>query len=118
MAKEEIARGTTKLFEVYITDKDGNPQDPDTCYLKFVKGGEYSYDSPRGPFSCSKVGTTGYWGIEVLLSESITLGDWIAHFYWYVSGVYGAEKFPFIIVDKVRPYLSKSPIAPNVKVIA
>ena len=117
MAKQEVARGTRKQFEVYITDADGNPQDPDSCLLTLIKTGEYAYDSPRGPYTCSKTGTTGYWGAEPWISSSITLGDWVGEFTWWINGVPDSEKFPFVIVDKVRPYLSKHPVKTNVEVV-
>uniref|UniRef100_A0A6M3MBJ7 Uncharacterized protein n=1 Tax=viral metagenome TaxID=1070528 RepID=A0A6M3MBJ7_9ZZZZ len=117
LGKQEIARGTRKQFEVYITDTSGSAQDPDSCSVSLVKTGEYSYDSPQGPYTCAKTGETGYWGAVVQLSDSITLGDWVARFTWIVSGVSNDEDFPFVIIDKVRPYINQYPLPPNVKVV-
>jgi len=103
--KEKVYRGTRRLFEVYITDLDGNAQDPDSCTVTFEKTGGYSYDSPRGPFICSKVGTTGYWGYYWDVPQSITLGDWIAKFEWCVSSIPGDAEMNFIIKDYKRPFM-------------
>lgn len=105
--KEKAYRGTRRLFEVYITDLNGNPQDPDSCTVLMEKVGEYSYDSPRGPFTCNKTGSTGYWGYEWSLPESITLGDWVAKFGWSASGNLGDAEMFFIIMDYKRPYIHK-----------
>jgi len=117
LTADEVTRGTRKTFTVYITDLDGNPQDPDSCTVTFVKAGEYGYDSPRGPYTCSKVGTTGYWGADVLLRDTMTLGDWVAVYAWYVSGVKDGDEFPFIVVDKRRPWINTRPTPVNVKVV-
>lgn len=117
MAKEEVSRGTRKRFEVYITDLADNAQDPDSCIVLLEKSGEYSYDSPRGPYTCSKTGTTGYWGADVNLSDSMTLGDWTAKFTWLIGTVYDGEDFEFTVIDKRRPFISQRDAAPNVEVV-
>jgi hypothetical protein len=119
LAKQKVNRGTRKRFEVFITDLNGNGQDPDagSCKLTFVKSGEYGYDSPRGPFDCKKTGDTGYWGNDFFMSPSMTIGDWVARYTWTVAGVPDAEDFEFTIGDADRPYISRTPLAPNVKVV-
>jgi len=116
---QKITRGTLKRFEVYITDLEGNAQDPDTCEVTLIKQGEYGYDSPKGPYACSKTGNTGYWGADVYLSESMTLGNWVAHFDWLADSVEDSAYFDFIVVDKIRPYISRygPGIRPNVEVV-
>ncbi|GAH74936.1 unnamed protein product, partial [marine sediment metagenome] len=105
---QKVTRGTLKRFEVYITDLEGNPGDPDKCAVKLIKQGEYSYDSPKGPYTCSEIITdppSGYWYADVALSSSMTLGNWIANFEWENEGVWDAAYFDFIVVDMVRPYI-------------
>lgn len=114
---EKVTRGTRKRFEVYITDLAGNAQDPDECEVILVKQGEYSYDSPKGPYACSKVGNTGYWGADVALSSSMTTGNWIAQFSWITLGVEDGAQFGFIVEDKIRPFINKIGIRPNVEVV-
>ena len=104
--KEKAYRGSRRLFEIYITDLDGNAQDPDSCQVTFQKVGEYSYDSPRGPFTCAKTGGTGYWGYHWSIPGSITLGDWVARFEWSVSGDLGDTEMFFTLKDSIRPYLN------------
>ena len=117
--KEKIDRGTKRRFEIYITDLSGNPQDPDECYVVLFKEGSYAYDSPSPRYACNKTGDTGYWGADIFISESMTLGDWIAEYEWYtpLEG-WNTSKFNFIIQDKRRPWINRDPntIAPNVKV--
>lgn len=117
--KEEIKRGTKRWFEVYITDLSGNPQDPDSCYVFFEKQGGYGYDSPSPKYTCSKT-TTGYWGANILISESMTLGDWVANFNWYtpLEG-WNSSQFLFTVIEARRPYINRDhrTIAPNTKVI-
>lgn len=119
MAKTKVNRGTRKRFEIFITDLNGNGQDPDagTCELTFVKSGEYGYDSPRGPYECRKTGDTGYWGADIYLPSSMTLGDWVVRYTWQVGGVDDAEDFEFTLGDADRPYISRTNLAPNVKVV-
>ncbi|KKM84927.1 hypothetical protein LCGC14_1294210 [marine sediment metagenome] len=116
---DKIYRGTRKRFEVYITDLGGSAQDPDTCEVTLIKEGEYSYDSPKGPYACSKVGNVGYWGADVDLSASMTLGNWTANFDWVAGGVEDDAFFGFIVEDKVRPFINRraSQIPPNVEVV-
>ena len=114
---DKVIRGTKRTFTILITDRDGNPQDPDSCTLSFVKEGEYSYDSPRGPWVCSSTGTVGYWCAEVAIPEHITLGTWLAVYTWLSDSESNAELFPFIIEDKIRPWINKRPLPPNVKVV-
>ena len=121
MAKEIVYRGENKprRFEVYITSLDGEtPQDPDSCTVQFFKVGTYGYDSPSPKYTCSKVGTTGYWGADVALSNSMTLGDWLAEYEWVVGGVTNGAGFEFTVKEARRPYIHKDPnlIAPTVKV--
>jgi len=113
---QKVTRGTLKRFEVYITDLEGNPQDPDMCVVRLIKQGEYGYDSPKGPYTCSER-TTGYWYADVPLSDSMTLGNWVANFDWEKSGVEDAAYFDFIVVDKVRPYINRPRLRPNVEVV-
>jgi len=113
---QKVTRGTLKRFEVYITDLEGNPQDPDTCEVALIKQGEYSYDSPKGPYACSER-ATGYWYADVPLSDSMTLGNWVAHFDWEKSGVEDAAFFDFIVVDMVRPYINQPRLRPNVEIV-
>ena len=113
---QKVTRGTRKRFEVYITDLEGNPQDPDTCVVRLIKQGEYSYDSPKGPYACSG-GAVGYWYADVALSASMTLGNWVANFEWEKDNVEDAAYFDFIVVDMVRPYISRPNIPPNVEIV-
>ena len=116
---DKVYRGTRKRFEVYITDLEGKAQDPDTCEVYLIKQGEYGYDSPKGPYVCTKVGTRGYWGADVDLSASMTLGNWIADFDWVAGGVADGAFFGFIVADAVRPYINRraSAIPPNTEVV-
>lgn len=113
---QKVTRGTLKRFEVYITDLEGNPQDPDICVVRLVKQGEYGYDSPKGPYACSKR-ITGYWYADVPLSGSMTLGSWVAHFDWEKDDVEDSAYFNFIVVDMVRPYINQPNLPPNVKIV-
>ena len=115
---QKVTRGTLKRFEVYITDLEGNAQDPDPdiCDVKLIKQGEYSYDSPKGPYTCSKR-VTGYWYADVALSSSMTLGNWVANFTWVTKAGKDAAYFDFIVVDMVRPYINQTNIPPNVEVV-
>lgn len=117
--KETVSRGTRKRFETYITDLNGNGQDPDvgSCHVTFTKSGEYGYDSSRGPFPCKSTGDVGWWGYDFFIPDSITLGDWVARFSWTVAGLPDGEPFEFTIVDKERPYINRGAVAPNVKVV-
>ena len=117
---QKVTRGTRKRFEVYITDLGGSAQDPaGGCVVKLIKQGEYSYDSPKGPYTCSKTGATGYWGADVYLSKSMTLGNWVAHFTWaaIVGGPEDSAYFNFIIEDKIRPYINKPNLRPNIEIV-
>lgn len=113
---QKVTRGTLKRFEVYITDLEGNPQDPDSCVVALIKQGEYGYDSPKGPYACSER-ITGYWYADIPLSDSMTLGNWVAHFDWEKNGVEDSDYFDFIVIDKIRPYINKTNIPPNVAVV-
>jgi len=113
---QKVTRGTLKRFEVYITDLEGNPQYPDMCVVRLIKQGEYSYDSPKGPYTCSE-GAPGYMYADVALSASMTLGNWVANFTWETSGGKDAAYFDFIVVDMVRPYINQTNIPPNVEVV-
>ncbi len=119
---QKIARGTLKRFEIYITDLEGNAQDPDACEVTHIKQGEYGYDSPRGPYACSKR-NTGYWYADVPLLSSMTLGNWVANFEWAKKDpvtkkdVKDAAYFNFIVVDMVRPYINQTNIPPNVGIV-
>lgn len=115
--KEKAYRGTRRLFEVIITDLDGNPQDPDSCQVIFQKIGEYSYDSPRGPFTCAKTGSTGYWGYHWSIPDSITLGDWVARFEWSVLDAPGDTEMFFTLRDYIRPYLNQPNLPAGSEVI-
>ena len=117
MVKEKAHRGTRRLFEVFITDLNGNGQDPDSCEVMMEKSGEYSYDSPRGPFTCSKTGATGYWGCYWTVPGSITLGDWVAKFVWAASGVMGDAEMLFVIEDLKRPFIHKPNLRAGSEVI-
>lgn len=114
---DEVTRGTRKRFEIYITDLAGNAQNPDTCEVTLIKQGEYSYDSPRGSYSCSQTGGTGYWGADLTLSDSMTLGNWIAKFDWKIGSVEDSAQFEFIVVDKIRPFINRPNIRPNVQIV-
>jgi len=113
---QKVTRGTLKRFEVYITDLEGNAQDPDTCVVKLIKQGEYGYDSPKGPYACSER-ITGYWYADVPLSDSMTLGNWVANFEWENEGIWDAAYFDFIVVDMVRPYINQTNLPPNVGIV-
>lgn len=120
MAKEEVYRGTKRRFEIFITDLDGNAQDPDECYVFFEKQGSYGYDSPSPKYACKKTGTTGFWGADIAISESMTLGDWIANFNWYTPlEDWNSSQFAFVVADKRRPWINRDhrTIAPNKQVI-
>jgi len=115
---QKVTRGTSKRFQVYITDLTTaeNPQDPETCDVKLIKQGEYSYDSPKGPYTCHRY-AEGQWYADVALSPSMTLGNWVANFEWEKNGVKDAAYFDFIVVDMVRPYINRTNIPPNVEVV-
>ena len=116
--KQTAYRGTRRIFEVYITDSQGNAQDPDSCRVTFQEKGAYSYDSPRGPFQCNKTGDTGYWGYTWAIPESITLGDWLAKFEWFINGApAGDGELHFILKDLIRPYINKPYLPANSEVI-
>ena len=121
---DKVYRGTRRRFEVYITDlaTPPNPQDPDTCVVYLIKQGEYGYDSPKGPYVCenkSPPGEMGYWGADIDLSASMTLGNWIADFDWVAGGIADGVFFGFIVADKVRPFINKqaSTITPNIEIV-
>ena len=121
---DKVYRGTRKRFEVYITDLKDNAQDlvipPDSCVVNLIKEGEYTYDSPKGPYACTnKRGVTGYYAADVDLSASMTLGNWTAHFDWVAGGVPDSAFFGFIVEDKIRPFINRraSQIPPNVEVV-
>jgi len=115
---QKVTRGTLKRFEVYITDLGGSPQYPDTgtCGVKLIKQGEYGYDSPKGPYTCSE-GALGYMHADVALSPSMTLGNWVANFTWETSEGEDGAYFDFIVVDMVRPYISRPDLPPNVGIV-
>ena len=115
---QKVTRGTLKRFEVYITDLTGtpSPQYPDTCAVKLIKQGEYGYDSPKGPYACSR-GALGWMYADVALSASMTLGNWVANFIWEKKGVWDAAYFDFIVVDMVRPYINQTNLPPNVGIV-
>jgi hypothetical protein len=104
LAKEEVSRGTRKRFYTTITDLAGTPVDPTQCQLRLEKVGVYTYDSPTQWYECSKVGTTGQYGADIWLTESMTLGDWIARFRWRVGSVWDGEGFEFTVIRKDKPY--------------
>lgn len=107
LVKTTVTRGKQRRFEVYITDMDGIAHDPDVCYLDLIKEGIRRDDSPVGPYSCIKVGATGHWGTDPHLSESMSLGDWIARFFWRINGVPDGEDFNFVVEDLVQPYVDQ-----------
>jgi len=104
LAKTRVTRGTRKRFDVLITDQDGNPQNPDSCSVMLIKEGMRQDDSPIGPATCANVGDIGEWGASFNLSETMTLGDWVARFTWYVAGIQDGEDFEFVVEDLVHPY--------------
>ena len=108
MSTPEFNRGERKRFQTTIQDLSGNPQNPDagTCVVTLKKqGGEVTTDdSPRGPFACSQVGSTGVFGADVWIPSTITLGNWIVEFQWEISGLEDRGHFVIIIVDKQQPY--------------
>ena len=114
--KQEAYRGTRRLFQILVTDLNGNPQDPDSMVVIFRKVGEYSYDSPQGPFTCLKTGGTGYWGYWWNIPESITLGDWVADFQWLATPPGDGQMF-FILKDYQRPYIHKPYLPAGSRVI-
>jgi hypothetical protein len=103
LAKTKVRRGTRRRFDVYITDQDGNAQNPDSCVVRLVKQGTRQDDSPIGPVTCALVGTTGHWGASIFLSDTMTLGEWVAKFTWFVSGNQDGEDFEFVIEDLAFP---------------
>ena len=117
---EKVERGVRRRFEVYITDLAGNPQDPDSCTVQFFKQGMYTYDSPSPKYTCANTGDVGYWGADVLISRSMTLGNWLAEFDWIKAGQEpNGANFLFIVEESRRPFINRDPrtIAPNVKVV-
>lgn len=111
MSKEEVQRGSRKRFECYITDlaTPPNPQNPDSCQVRLEKCGDYAPESPTIWYTCSQTGTDGYWGADVFIPRSWTLGDWIARFRWYISGVEDGEVFEFVLIRKDKP-LDSTPV--------
>ena len=116
---DKVERGVKRRFEVYITDLSGNAQDPDTCTVQFFKQGMYGYDSPSPKYTCANTGGVGYWGADVLISRSMTLGTWLAEFDWDKNGDKNGANFEFIVKEARRPFINRDPrtIAPNVKVV-
>ena len=104
LAKTRVRRGTRKRFVVLITDQMGNPQDPTSCTVMLIKEGTRQDDSPVGPATCANVGAVGSWGASFNLTATMTLGDWVARFTWYVAGVQDGEDFEFVVEDLVQPY--------------
>ena len=117
--KERVDRGFVRRFEVYITGLNGETQDPDECYCQLFKQGMYTYDSPTKKFTCNKVGDRGYWGADIPLPSSLTLGDWLAKFTWRKESDWNGSQFLFTVIDQRRPYINRDPdtIAPNTKVV-
>lgn len=116
---EKVERGYKRRFEVYITDLDGNAQDPDSCTVQFFKQGMYTYDSPSPKYTCANTGAVGYWGADVFITRSMTLGTWLAEFDWKSNQDLNGAPFEFIVKESRRPFINRDPrtIAPNVKVV-
>lgn len=113
MVKEEVERGTRKLFKTTLTDTSGNAQDPDTCQLRFEKVGSVYPNEASGWYSCSKISTTGVWGANVTLSDSMTLGDWLCRFYWVKDNISDHDSFEFVVIRKDEPWnSSRGPVVP------
>ncbi len=109
--KDKVPRDTRKRFTVYVTTLAGVAQDPDTCSVRLVKQGTNRGDSPKGPYTCSLVGDvgSGEFAADVNLSESMTLGDWVALFTWTIGNhpsVIDGQPYLFTVTDLVTPYTS------------
>lgn len=66
-----------------------------------------------GPYVCSKVGGTGVWGANVTIPDSMTLGDWLARFYWVKSDVSDNDSFEFTVIRKDKPWVhTRGPVVP------
>ena len=104
--KDAVERGTRKRFRTTVTDLGGTPQDPDagTCEVRLEKEGSYDDGSPTIWYPCSKVGGTGVFGADVWLTNSMTLGDYVARFRWEIAGVGDVDSFPFTLIRRDKPY--------------
>jgi hypothetical protein len=113
LVKEKVERGTRKLFRTTVTDTSGNAQDPDSCQVRFEKIGYRSYKEHSQFYTCAKVGATGVWGANITTPDSMTLGDWVARFYWIKDNVPDNDGFEFTLVRKDRPWDSaRGPVVP------
>lgn len=103
--KEEIVRASRKRFECYITGLDGEAQNPNGgCWVRLEKTGDYTYGSPSQWYPCSNTGTTGYWGADVYIDPSWTLGDYIARFRWIHDGEPDGQTFEYTLVRMDKPF--------------
>lgn len=118
VVKEAFIRGSRKRFQTTITALNGSPEDPDetapgsgiyVCFVRLEKTGEYNYDSPTAWHRCVSVapGTAGVFGADIWLSNSMTLGDWLARFKWEILGDPDSDAFEFTLIRKDKPYDSK-----------
>lgn len=113
MVKEKVERGTRKRFQTTITNLAGTATDPASCQVRFEKVGYRSYKDHSQWYACSKVGTTGVWGADISIPDSMTLGDWVARFYWIIAGVGDNDSFEFTLIRRDRPYDSvRGPVVP------
>lgn len=106
--KQEFIRGSRKRFQTTITALSGAPEDPDTdtCFVRLEKGGTYNPDSTPWHL-CSPVGTTGEFGADIWLQNSLTLGDWVARFKWEIDGDEDMDSFEFVLKRKDQPWVNK-----------
>jgi hypothetical protein len=113
LVKEEVERGTRKRFQTTITNLAGTPTDPSECYVRLEKVG-YNYSQPPTQwYTCSKVGTTGVWGADISIPDSLTLGDYLARFYWLISGTPDNDSFEFVLIRKDKPWVNtRGPVVP------
>jgi hypothetical protein len=113
LVKEEVERGTRKRFQTTITNLSGVATDPDECYVRLEKVG-YNYSQPPTQwYTCSKVGGTGVWGADISIPDSLTLGDYVARFYWSSGGHLDNDSFEFVLIRKDQPWVStRGPVVP------
>lgn len=104
--KDEVQRGSYKSFEVTIRNRAGVLTNPDSCQVRIEKSGSYTPDSQFPWTDCSLL-TLGIWGVDYYIPKYITLGDWVAHFRWTITGQTDEWKFEFTIIRADKPWDSR-----------
>jgi hypothetical protein len=70
--------------------------------------GSYDDGSPTIWYPCTKKGGDGVFGADVWLTNSWTLGDYVARFKWEITvdgtPIEDVDSFPFTIIRRDKPY--------------